>query len=156
MLELPEEEIIRLYLREKMTIKDISIKFGVCWNTIKVRLINNNVKLRSRGECAFENIRKWREKNPYYQIGKNNPAYKDGLSRSTINRLTKKILVENGINIYKCNRCFDESFMPLNRHHKDRNRSNNSIENLEVLCPKCHAKEHINEREVDYLGRFIC
>jgi len=27
-------------------------------------------------------------------------------------------------------------------HHKDRNRENNEIENLELLCPNCHSEDH--------------
>lgn len=30
----------------------------------------------------------------------------------------------------------------LGIHHKDRNRNNNSIENLQILCPICHSIEH--------------
>jgi 5-methylcytosine-specific restriction endonuclease McrA len=42
-----------------------------------------------------------------------------------------------------CNRC-GYSAMPeiLDVHHRDRDRTNNEPENLEVLCPNCHAIEH--------------
>lgn len=30
----------------------------------------------------------------------------------------------------------------LGVHHKDRNRRNNDLSNLEVLCPNCHSLEH--------------
>lgn len=39
-----------------------------------------------------------------------------------------------------CNRCGSTRFLCV--HHKDRNRNNNNISNLEVLCRSCHAKEH--------------
>jgi 5-methylcytosine-specific restriction endonuclease McrA len=39
-----------------------------------------------------------------------------------------------------CNRC--KSSNNLGVHHKDRNRSNNEISNLEVLCARCHRIEH--------------
>lgn len=40
----------------------------------------------------------------------------------------------------KCNLCgFDEYERMLDVHHKDSDRSNGSIENLEVLCVWCHA-----------------
>ena len=39
-----------------------------------------------------------------------------------------------------CNRCGYDKITVV--HHKDRNRSNNSLENLEILCPNCHALEH--------------
>lgn len=42
-----------------------------------------------------------------------------------------------------CNRCgYDENIAALVIHHKDRNRDNPSIDNLEVLCANCHAIEH--------------
>jgi len=43
----------------------------------------------------------------------------------------------------KCNKCGVEQWMgkalPLELDHKDGNNQNNSIENLEALCPNCHA-----------------
>lgn len=32
----------------------------------------------------------------------------------------------------------------LQRHHKDRNRENNTPENIEILCRECHKNEHMN------------
>lgn len=44
---------------------------------------------------------------------------------------------------HKCNRCgYDTNVAALQVHHKDRNRLNSSIENLEILCANCHAIEH--------------
>lgn len=44
----------------------------------------------------------------------------------------------------RCGRChFDSVPEILVIHHKDRNRQNNTLDNLEVLCPNCHAIEHI-------------
>ena len=43
----------------------------------------------------------------------------------------------------RCNRCdFDRYQQILVVHHRDRDRSNNTVENLEILCPNCHAIEH--------------
>lgn len=45
--------------------------------------------------------------------------------------------------LLKCVRCgFDAEPKILGVHHKDRNRKNNTLENLEVLCPNCHSLEH--------------
>ena len=35
----------------------------------------------------------------------------------------------------------------LELHHKDRNRSNNHLENLELICPNCHTMEHFEARD---------
>ena len=45
-----------------------------------------------------------------------------------------------------CERCqFDKHAAAIVIHHKDRNRENNTDENLEVLCANCHAIEHWGE-----------
>lgn len=33
-------------------------------------------------------------------------------------------------------------------HHRDRNRTNNTIENLVILCKSCHTRHHNNMKEV--------
>ena len=40
----------------------------------------------------------------------------------------------------KCERCSNSEDLLV--HHIDRDRSNNEIDNLEVLCTSCHAVEH--------------
>lgn len=43
----------------------------------------------------------------------------------------------------KCNRCeWNERPEVLQVHHKDRNRDNNELKNLEIVCPTCHEVEH--------------
>jgi len=45
-----------------------------------------------------------------------------------------------------CHRCdFKQKPEILIVHHKDRDRSNNLLDNLEILCPNCHATEHYGE-----------
>lgn len=45
--------------------------------------------------------------------------------------------------IVSCARCgFDAEPAILGVHHIDRNRRNNALTNLEVLCPNCHSLEH--------------
>lgn len=75
-------------------------------------------------------------------------------SKSCINKSTKKnwkasfttvrkMLLRRGM-IERCERCgYDEHKQILGVHHKDRNRANNELENLEILCPNCHSIEHM-------------
>lgn len=55
-------------------------------------------------------------------------------------RLRKRIIYEQDC---KCNRCNLSEWMgekiPLELEHKDGNHFNNKRENLEILCPNCHA-----------------
>ena len=55
----------------------------------------------------------------------------------------RKALIKRGL-INNCNRCnYDQEPLILGVHHKDRNRNNNEISNLEILCPNCHSLEHL-------------
>lgn len=42
----------------------------------------------------------------------------------------------------RCERCGEDDEMCLEVHHKDRNRDNNKLSNLAILCANCHCKEH--------------
>ena len=41
----------------------------------------------------------------------------------------------------------------LQIHHKDRNNKNNSLDNLELLCPCCHEVEHYDNKDGPYRAR---
>lgn len=50
-----------------------------------------------------------------------------------------RLLKDRGKN---CERCSYAKYEILQVHHKDRNRNNNALENLELICPNCHYEEH--------------
>lgn len=41
-----------------------------------------------------------------------------------------------------CERCGYKKYEILQVHHKDKNRQNNELDNLELICPNCHYEEH--------------
>lgn len=43
---------------------------------------------------------------------------------------------------YKCERCGYNKSEILQVHHRNRNRKDNRLENLEIICPNCHYNEH--------------
>ena len=59
------------------------------------------------------------------------------------NKVRLKLLKE-GYKEYCCERCGLTSWqgqpIPLELHHKDGNRYNNTLENFELCCPNCHAQ----------------
>lgn len=60
-----------------------------------------------------------------------------GTGQHTYRQIAKRNLA------WECNRCgYNEVQGVLRVHHKDRNRANNDVTNLEVLCPTCHDVEH--------------
>lgn len=58
----------------------------------------------------------------------------------------KKRLIKEGYFEHRCYHCnlthWMDSPIPIELHHKDCNHSNNSLDNLEILCPNCHALVH--------------
>lgn len=58
------------------------------------------------------------------------------------NKIRNKLLIE-GIKQHQCEICkrtmWNNENIPLELHHIDGNRFNNSVENFQLLCPNCHA-----------------
>ena len=58
------------------------------------------------------------------------------------NKIRRKLL-EEGYKQHKCECCRNTEWLgqpiPLEVHHIDGNRNNNTIENFQLLCPNCHA-----------------
>lgn len=50
-----------------------------------------------------------------------------------------RLLKERG---KKCERCDYAKYEILQVHHKNRDRNNNELNNLELICPNCHYEEH--------------
>jgi len=82
--------------------------------------------------------------------GRNRPEYQKSvleslktLGRHTRSDITRR-LVRDGIKKWQCEKCHRKTWngkpIPLERHHVDGNRSNNSVENIKLLCPNCHAQ----------------
>lgn len=45
-----------------------------------------------------------------------------------------------------CERCGYDKYEILQVHHKNRDRNNNELSNLELICPNCHYEEHFLEK----------
>ena len=63
----------------------------------------------------------------------------------------KSRLIKEGFFKNQCDSCgLDEWLgekLPLELHHKDKNHSNNNLNNLQILCPNCHAIIHKLDRD---------
>ncbi len=46
----------------------------------------------------------------------------------------------------KCEKCDYSKYEILQVHHKDKNRNNNNLSNLALICPNCHYEEHFLEK----------
>jgi phage pi2 protein 07 len=56
----------------------------------------------------------------------------------------------------------DFAFVEAQVHHRDRNRENNKMDNLLLLCPNCHSMLHYNfdgslkKKDLDIWQEFAC
>lgn len=67
-------------------------------------------------------------------------------------RSSYRVIAKRGLPL-ECNRCKWKTVPAvLKVHHKDRNRKNNSLVNLEILCPNCHDIEHFMMGDGVYTG----
>lgn len=94
-------------------------------------MIGNNFGHLLKGS---KKSKEWKEKASIAKIEEKNPKWKNGIGAY------RRIAYKNFG--YKCNRCNISDKKVLLVHHKDRNRMNNIIKNLEVLCRNCHWIEH--------------
>lgn len=53
-------------------------------------------------------------------------------------------LLECGLKKHRCEKCMNAEWLgepiPITLHHIDGNSANNNLDNLQILCPNCHAK----------------
>ena len=89
-------------------------------------------KSHKQTEISKENIRKAMKGK---HKGKDNPAWKGGISRKYSISITKELP-------QICNRCGSNENIEV--HHKDKNPQNNDLDNLEIICRHCHRLEHIS------------
>jgi hypothetical protein len=131
------EEIIK-YVKESFTFTEVLKKLGIPIRgnnikTLKKILDTNNIDythFTCRAKIYKTNYIK---ANVYLNNEKNITSAK------LKNKLLKENLIEN-----KCSNCGLITWLNkpivLQLHHKDGNNKNNSLNNLELLCPNCHSQ----------------
>ena len=84
--------------------------------------------------------------------------YFDGKTYIASSHLKHK-LIQYRIKEYKYERCKQTEWLempiPLELHHVDGNHSNNSLSNLEILCPNCHSLTHNHRGKKKNKNRVI-
>lgn len=98
----------------------------------------------------------------FFQNSKSRPKFNKGLTQEDIFKkdsmfsgsLLKKIKQYNLKDCSKCEICGISEWMgkpiTFQVHHKDGDRTNNELDNLQILCPNCHSQTD------NYKGRNRC
>lgn len=114
-------------------------------------------EIRTRLKCKHETLRSYLKQMGIKYTGQQNKKgqhkggfdYRDssyytykGAPRIQSAKLREK-LIRDGIKEDKCEKCGNTHWLgvklPLELHHKDGDHFNNELENLEIVCPNCHA-----------------
>ena len=119
--------------RSKSQVKGKWVKCDNCgkkiWRTPKDFKRSKNKKFFCSVACHCS----W--ENRHVRCGSDSPNWKSGLS-------AYRDLLRRHNFPYKCFRCGFSDRRALIVHHKDGNRRNNIIDNLERICCNCHAIIH--------------
>lgn len=149
---------IEAYVKKSFTIADVCRLCGWQPRGDNYKIIKRYIKEYDIDISHFtgkrtnigNRLNKHNEKNAYFYLHKN--------SYIQTNTLKRKIF-EEGIKDYKCELCgiseWNGKKINLQLHHINGDNTDNSIENLQILCPNCHSqtdnfcgKNHSKTKEI--------
>lgn len=124
---------------ESESVREVVQKLGYAPNgggtaaRVKRDIEDNNIDISHfTGQAHTKNIGKYKTPIEDYLTNK---------VKITSHKLRLRLLKE-GIFEYKCACCGNSEWLgqpiPLELHHKDGNKDNNNLDNLELRCPNCH------------------
>ena len=124
-----EEEQPKCYICQQLNCKQDTLN-----RYLKQMGIEYDGQQNKKGQQKGSN--KYKDAMHYIQSGK----------AITSSKLKEKLLID-GLKERRCEKCGLDSWLngpiPLELHHKDGNHYNNAFENLQILCPNCHALEPV-------------
>lgn len=91
----------------------------------------------------------------YDRRDEKNPRWNGGLSGGYVKDKATLCLIENNRKIDICEKCGTTEGL-IDIHHKDKNRKNNTTDNLIVLCRHCHLIAHGDLEGAKKLSCFYC
>ena len=132
-----DEKIIEV-CKSSLSMSEACAKVGLHFNTFKKRALLLNVYSPNKSGKGLQKPKK---------IGKDSYSLDDILAGKHPYYSTNKLrirLLKEGVKIHKCEKCNNTQWLglsiPLELNHKDGNRTNHKLDNLEMLCPNCHAQ----------------
>lgn len=100
-------------------------------------------KKRSRINLSYKHFCKNECKRDYFKNNPNDRGIFHGHNGKSVKSSYRKIAFDNYE--HKCYYCGYNKFVDvLQVHHIDENRNNNTLSNLQIVCPTCHSEIHKN------------
>ena len=128
-----KEEILQ-WISEKLPNAEIARRLNCKVDTLKSYY--KKMGIEYSGNSCRKGMKHYESRIPLQQ-------YLDG---NSCNSSKRKRLIEENVKKQECECCHNENWMgvpiSLELHHKDFNHYNNSIDNLMIVCPNCHAYLH--------------
>lgn len=133
-----KEQLETLYISQNKSIKEMGLILDCNYQTIHNWLKRYDIPRRSYSESLKGRDHSWGEKISQSLKGQK-------LTEERKNKISKAHYKTGEFSYRKykktsCERCFSDKFLIV--HHKDENRQNNILSNLETLCRKCHQTHH--------------
>jgi 5-methylcytosine-specific restriction endonuclease McrA len=129
-----QEEIVKL-LQSGVPRFEVCRRFQCKYDTLAVRL-------KRWGYAHLKNQAKRGIPQPNRRVSAD--KYLNTTKYISAHKLKLK-LIEEGYKKHQCEICLNSEWMglpiPLELHHIDGDHTNNRLENLQVLCPTCHAQQ---------------
>ena len=138
--------------RTKYCSKVCLYKFKKRPSGLKYKIVVKNKGWFKKGSSGFTGKHSEETKIYFSKIRKGKRVSPDTEFKYT-NGLGYRHLLFKGILTNKCSKCNERNINRLHVHHMDKNRLNNSIDNLLVLCRPHHLAEHGKKERVYVEGR---
>ena len=125
----------RKLIKESKSFSEVCDKANICKTTGNYETLKRIVKEKNIDITHFKRCGGNRTKIPIEELLKENTYYSS-------DRLKNRLLKE-GYKSYKCECCknteWNKQPIPLELHHINGNHNDNRLENIQLLCPNCHA-----------------
>lgn len=132
---LEKENLIKQWIKEDLSKNEIARRLSCKTDTLNKCLEIMNIQYV--GNKSGKGIKKDNSKYMPFDV------YIETSENIQTNKIRQKLL-KDGLKAHMCEICGNTEWngfpIPLEIHHKDGNRQNNELDNLQILCPNCHAQ----------------
>lgn len=142
-LKIPKEILFDLYMNQKKSCSEIGKIYERDAQTVHNWLVKWEIPRRTTSESLKDRKNTWGDKIAESLRGQK--LTEERKKKIAISNYKTGICTYRRVKKSKCERCESDKFLIV--HHKDENRENNVLENLETLCKSCHQAHHWSKRK---------